>query len=246
MHRPLFRRRRGAAWRFAVLAVAVFGVALLAGCSVEYEGWPPADAAKSLQVGSALLRHDVAFVPGTATPSAGEIERLDAFLAGLDAAYGDAVFIEAPPQGPSNPSAAARQALVVRALAARGIEAIPVSAAATDLMAALDLPAGEDGRVSLRVRRHRVVLPDCPDWRKPTAADFSNTPSSNFGCATLVNLGLMAADPRDLKAGRSLSPAEAERAARAVEAYRKGEQPALPDQSKSTQSFGLFVPMGQQ
>ena len=52
------------------------------------------------------------------------------------------------------------------------------------------------------IRRERclVTLPPCPDWSKPAvgAGDFTNTASSNFGCATAVNLGLTVAQPADL------------------------------------------------
>lgn len=241
MRNPLFRRKRAKGWRFAAATLCALGAFLVAGCAVEYDDWPPPGTEKSLRVGSALIRHDVAFAPGTAMPSAGELERLDAFLATLDTGYGDVVFVGAP--RPGDPLAAERTARVLDALGRRGVEAASVSPAEADLAQALDLPGREDGRVSLRVRRHRVVLPDCPDWRKPTAADFSNTPSSNFGCATLVNLGRMVADPRDLVAGTPLSPASAERAALGIEAYRKGDQPALPDDSKSTTDAFPVAPM---
>ena len=55
-------------------------------------------------------------------------------------------------------------------------------------------------RPSIRRDRYLVTLPPCPNWSKPAAGagDFTNTPSSNFGCAAAVNLGLMVANPADL------------------------------------------------
>ncbi len=57
---------------------------------------------------------------------------------------------------------------------------------------------------SIRRERYLVALPPCPDWSKPSAGagDFTNTVSSNFGCATTVNLGLTVAQPADLVAPR--------------------------------------------
>jgi type IV pilus biogenesis protein CpaD/CtpE len=60
------------------------------------------------------------------------------------------------------------------------------------------------------------------------ASDFTNAPSSNFGCATAVNLGLMVASPGDLAAGRSLEPADGKPAASAVARYLDDKVPPLP------------------
>ena len=42
----------------------------------------------------------------------------------------------------------------------------------------------------------------CPDWSRRSDEDFSNRPSSNFGCADAVNLAAQVANPADLVAGR--------------------------------------------
>ena len=87
-----------------------------------------------------------------------------------------------------------------------------LAAARFETMAASLLPYGivaEPGALLERaapmqavIRRERyvVTLPPCPDWSKPAAGagDFTNTASSNFGCADAVNLGLMVATPADL------------------------------------------------
>jgi len=67
-----------------------------------------------------------------------------------------------------------------------------------------------------------VMTPQCPDWRKPSEDDPSNTPSSNLGCATETNLGLMVADPRDLVVGKDIAPSDADHNDYAVRRYRQG------------------------
>src|SRR3546814_1263456 len=82
------------------------------------------------------------------------------------------------------------------------------------------VPATDPDRAVVYVGRYHVVLPDCPDWHKQTAADFTNTPSSNYGCATTVNFARMLADPGDLVQGRDPGPSDGERLAGTIRAYR--------------------------
>ncbi len=56
---------------------------------------------------------------------------------------------------------------------------------------------------------------------------FNNTRSSNFGCATATNLGLMVADPGDIVAGRDPGLMDGEFTARSIERYRKGQTTPL-------------------
>ena len=85
---------------------------------------------------------------------------------------------------------------------------------------ALALPAPRRTAV-IRRERYVVTLPPCPDWSKPAAGagDFTNTASSNFGCANAVNLGLMVAKPADLAEAAPLGPAAGQPAAAAVQRY---------------------------
>jgi len=71
----------------------------------------------------------------------------------------------------------------------------------------------------LRVEGNRVILPPCPNWSQYPASDFTNVKSSNFGCATATNLGLMVAYPADLAAGRELARADATPAVSGVTRY---------------------------
>ena len=76
--------------------------------------------------------------------------------------------------------------------------------------------------------RYLVTLPACPNWSQYPASDFTNARSSNFGCATASNLGLMVANPADLVAGRELAHADGTPAVSAVTRYLT-DKVKLPD-----------------
>jgi pilus assembly protein CpaD len=78
-------------------------------------------------------------------------------------------------------------------------------------------------RVEILARGVVVVEPNCPDWSRPSAWHPDNLPTSNFGCATTVNLMRMVADPRDLIRGSDLGPADGTREAEAINRYRTDE-----------------------
>jgi pilus assembly protein CpaD len=77
-----------------------------------------------------------------------------------------------------------------------------------------------------------VTLPRCPNWSQPPSHDFTNATSSNFGCATATNLGIMVAKPGDLVAARTLGPAPGQPAAAAVNTYLNNKI-QLPSQNTS-------------
>jgi pilus assembly protein CpaD len=58
------------------------------------------------------------------------------------------------------------------------------------------------------------------------AADFSNTPYWNLGCASQRNLASMVDDPADLIQPRGESPAYEARRSVALDKYRRGENPS--------------------
>lgn len=85
----------------------------------------------------------------------------------------------------------------------------------------------EPDSVILAAGRILLSVPACPDWSKPAGGDPTNTPSSNFGCASARNLAAMIAEPADLVAPDEPGPANAERLARAVERHRRGDSAPL-------------------
>ena len=81
-----------------------------------------------------------------------------------------------------------------------------------------------DNSVRVTVGRHLVKTPTCPDWSKPATGDSSNRVTSNFGCATSTNLGLMIANPGVLVQGTDeLGPADGEATALGIKQYRDGK-----------------------
>lgn len=216
--------------RLASLAVGL----VLIGCT------PPADraglpdgisTAKALNVDHVRVPHVVTFMPGGAQPTPGAVDNLIAFLRRAGLRSGDRVYLE-PAAG--DRVATARIGNLLHALEGRGI-------GAQTLPPAQDL-AGDQLRVL--VDRYLVVLPPCPDWTRSPIDDHDNSPDSNFGCATVSNLGLMVADPRDLVMGREMGPADADPATLAVARYRAGQPKPLSSGGASTSSGGMSSSSG--
>jgi len=88
-------------------------------------------------------------------------------------------------------------------------------------------------RAIIQSGRYMVSLPSCPNWSKQPSLDFTNANSSNFGCATASNLGMMVAYPADLAEGRPVGYADAIPAAAAVQRYQ-AEKIILPTSANIT------------
>lgn len=74
---------------------------------------------------------------------------------------------------------------------------------------------------------HYVATPsECGVWSGVRARDYRNLRSPNYGCATQNNIAAMVADPHDLVAPAAMSPRDAMASARAIGAYRAGEDTA--------------------
>ncbi|MCZ6466715.1 MAG: CpaD family pilus assembly lipoprotein [Alphaproteobacteria bacterium] len=179
--------------------------------------------------------HDVAFTAGEARLTNGQRQRLDSFLARLEAGYGDRFYVVAgrgrrgaPKQAAARLGERRRQA-VMAFLELRRLRVLPLR-----IEFGIDAPVGE--AVKVIVRRYVVTLPGCPDWTGRPGISYDNATSSNFGCATAVNFGLMVADPGDIVAGRHPGLLDGEFAARSIERYRKGETTPLKGDEASTAS----------
>jgi pilus assembly protein CpaD len=208
----------------------VIALALLAaGCSADATNWSPAASPKANKVELVHLTHDIAFFGTEAEADGVARGSLESFLARHEVGYGDRIYVIAAPRDPG-PVAVARAENVARLLARRGLQPTVLPHAEW---------AGQPAsRNALRVLVHRFVVrsPACPDFRKPGAADYGNTESSNFGCANAVNLGLMVADPRDLVEGRDSGHSDGERAAAATRRYREGKELPLDKSGTSSAS----------
>lgn len=210
-----------------LVLIAVFA---LAACSQQIEGWnneaPPTP--KKSTVEWSVADHELRFTPESRWLAPGELSRLDAFLTKIDIRRPVHVYVQTGGNGIPKSLADNRAATMHALLRARGVmarERPPEMTPGSGPVTSGDNP----DTAALLVGHYGVATPGCPDWRKPTIADFSNQQSSNLGCANELNLGLMVADPRDLIRGREEGPADGTRAELAVTGYREGVLPVLPE-----------------
>ncbi|HJU16433.1 MAG TPA: CpaD family pilus assembly lipoprotein [Stellaceae bacterium] len=190
-----------------LIPLALPALCALAACQPGVATYTAAQAPNDLRLDSAARERTVRFVPGSDRLSPGEAARLSYLAASGAIRPSDRVVVAA--SGPP-PLAARREAAVAHALLRYGIVAYPQVLAAVP-----------PNRALVSVGRYTVTLPPCPNWSKRPYSDFTNQPSSNYGCATTVNLGLMAASPADLANGLPLARADGEPAVSAVERYQK-------------------------
>jgi pilus assembly protein CpaD len=201
-----------------ILALVLTALAVASGCTPDTARWSQVEAPKDNKINFVTATHAVHFAADSDALAPGEAQALTQFLTGEEAGFGSQVTIDTgPPRGvPAADELTAKRAEVVSGLLRR-LNMPGESAKRPSVEAAL----GHD-EVIVAVGRYVVTPPVCPDWRKPDDGDYTNTPSSNFGCATTTSLGLMVANPADLLRGTPGGPADGEFAARGIELYRKG------------------------
>lgn len=206
----------------------VAALAFLTGCQSlpHFEDWSQVPERKQPQAHEVHYSHDVLFWPASATLKAGEDERIIAFLKNAKAARRDRFYLVS---GRSDILGATRKTALEDYLSGLGIEAQTPS---SDF--AIKSPASDV--IGLVIKRYVVTLPGCPDWSGERTT-YNNTPTSNWGCATASNLGLMVAEPGDLVVGRDAGNMDGDYATLSISNYRKGETRALsPEDVGVTQS----------
>jgi type IV pilus biogenesis protein CpaD/CtpE len=196
----------------------IFGTALAAaGCTQDAARWSEVEAPKENTVAFTTIDYIAQFAPGAATLSGDQLQALERF-ASASIHPGDHVIVELGRPTPGLPEGflAKRQAALRLQLAKLpgrpSFEIVRTTGAA---------PPASDTAV-LRVGGYVVTPPRCPNWTKPESDDYTNSSSSNFGCADVTNIGLMVADPGDLVRGVAGGGADAAFAARGVTLYRSG------------------------
>jgi pilus assembly protein CpaD len=210
----------------SILALAL---TILVGACAPVTTYTDAEAPKRLKLDSATTQLNLHFAPGSAALSTGDTIRLRQLAATGRIDPSDRVTVAV---AGTLHLAEARAGTVATALSDYGI--VPVVAYG-------DAPP--NGAV-LAITRTLVTLPPCPNWSKPSYADFGNQPSSNFGCANETNLGLMIAHPTDLASGLPVSGAPGLPAASAVSRYLNDKvqlpasNTALPVATQSTTPQG--------
>ena len=79
---------------------------------------------------------------------------------------------------------------------------------------------GPGGGIVLSFAAHKVKVPECGDFSAKMSQNWTNIRSSNFGCATQRNLGLMVRDPGELQKAQPVSGGDGTKAATTIESYR--------------------------
>jgi pilus assembly protein CpaD len=157
--------------------------------------------------------------------SASEVQRLDAWLASIEAGYGDRIAIDEP-RGYSSPMARQTVAQLAEQYGIVMADGAPILSGEV-----------QPGTIRVIASRTTASVPGCPDWSEPGIV-ATTTNSSNYGCATNSNLAAMIANPEDLVLGQQGSTSgSGATASRAVGTYRSrqptGSQP-LPSTTSTT------------
>lgn len=124
---------------------------------------------------------------GTTTPSSYTLAGVNLFLRSVNAGHADVILLDAPNVDQVRIDEIA--AYIKRGGFVYG---------GTSTLGA----APVDGEITLYLERHIVVPPNCGFWRRETSSNDKNNASSFHGCASMANLGMMIANPRDLIAGQ--------------------------------------------
>ena len=194
------------------IAVLALGVIALAACAPRTSYWSPVEAPKKNRVTWAEFHHPVQF-PGTSTTlTKAEQEELLRFLHRVGRGQGVKIMLAGGPAENARLSLR-RETALADFLRERGYR-----------VSLGEQPTGPGaGGARVTVGRHVVKPPNCPDWSKPATGDPANQVSSNFGCATETNLGLMVADPGVLLRGvDQMAPADGEAVTVGIKNYREG------------------------
>lgn len=153
-------------------------------------------------------------------PHGGLSPAQDAALAGFartwrEAGGVSAVVIQSPSSGGPDAQLSAQAA-------ADRLVSLGVAPAALRL-GPYDAGPGPDAAVIARFDRLVADAPDCSTGWDNLTSTRDNGASAHFGCANARNFAAMLADPRDLRAPRPMTPADAGRRALVLDNYRRGQ-----------------------
>lgn len=120
--------------------------------------------------------------------SPAEARRVSGWFDSLQLRYGDRISVDAQGYGDAPREAVAAVAAPYGLL--------------IDATAPITAGVVPPGAVRVVVSRMAAFVPNCPDFSRPSNANFEGSSMSNYGCAINSNIASMVADPRDLVAGR--------------------------------------------
>jgi pilus biogenesis lipoprotein CpaD len=231
--RRKFEKRAGIV-SLTMTAVALAGLAPIAGCGTPEQTWASSAAPKENRVERVTYDHRIGFEPNSFVFSVAEKQRFEKFLNEIGVGYADEIRVGIVGSVEQDQKLSDKRLEAITAyLRNNGVDHLLMSARHQGKW---------DGAITVTVGRYIVTPPACPNWEKPTGYDFSNTEMSNLGCATATNFGLMLADPGDLVRTRRSGPGDGTTQAKAIENFRSGKVAkagasitgtAGPDTSKS-------------
>ena len=194
------------------VAVLTLGLITLAACAPRSDYWSPVEAPKKNRVSWAEFNHPVRFAGSSTNLGKEERDSMLRFLHRVAGGQGVRITLAAGSSGNAR-LALQRETTLADILRKNGY--------ATSLGESPKGKAIPVNSVRVTVGRHVLTSPACPDWSKSATGDPSNRVSSNFGCATETDLGLMVADPGVLLHGvDEVGPADGEAVAVGIKAYR--------------------------
>lgn len=180
------------------------GLALLVGACAPVTSYTDAEAPTRLKLDTATTQLDLRFAPGSAALAAIDVARLRRAAATGEINPSDRVTV----------NVAGAPYLAQQRLAS--VSALLLHYGIVTVAGAQNAPPNH---AIVAAQRTLVTLPPCPNWSKRPYSDFDNQPSSNFGCATETDLGMMVANPTDLASGLPVGPTAGQPAAAAVNRY---------------------------
>jgi len=202
--------------------LAIPALLALSACEPGAASYTTAEAPKELRIDGAASKLNLAFAAGSDQLTPGEAARLQRLAMSGGISPADRVTI-----------AAAGDPL----LRQHRIDSVSRELLRYDIIAtASPLVGVPRDHAVIEVGRYLVTLPPCPNWSQYSASDFTNEKTSNFGCATAVNLGLMVASPADLVSARDLAPADGTPAVSAVTRYLT-DKVKLPEVATGAQAL---------
>jgi pilus assembly protein CpaD len=182
----------------------ILALTLFVGACAPATSYTDAEAPKRLKLDSATTQLNLHFAPGSASLSPADAARLREMAATGRIAASDRVTI----------AAAGAPLLAEERIGA--VSQLLLNYGVTTVIGSANVPANQ---AVVEASRTLVTLPPCPNWSKLSSSDYGNQPSSNFGCATETNLGMMVANPNDLASGLPVGPSAGQPAAAAVSRY---------------------------
>lgn len=200
-------------------------IILLSGCAPEIVDWTPAESPKENKIERTILYHKIHYSSKDDAFNERERNSLVRFLKANAVPPSSVSIVLEEYDGHSKK----RIKDIQRELVKHGIayDMITIEPAEKGLKNTSSSSSG----VNLVLEKYLVIPPSCADFSQPIGEALQAQAPSNFGCATVANLGMMVANPRDLIKGRSLGASDGAVMAAGVERYRKDNVKALLDTS---------------